>query len=518
MRKTIVLLVIDGWGIGTKDYSNPVYIAKPKNINYIRSHYLSGSLQSSGIAVGLPWGEEGNSEVGHLTIGAGKVMYQHYPKITIAVRNKSFYTNPALMNAALHAKKNNSSLHLVGLLTAGNVHSSLEHLEALIAIAREHQVPTLNLHLFSDGKDSPPKSVSELLTKVSRMIADIPNAQIASVSGRFYALDRDEHWDRTRKTYDALLGRATLVPDLKERIQTYYAKDLGDEYIEPTCIGSVARPIRDHDAVVFFDFREDSIRQIARSFAEPEFDKFPIERFSDLYVTTMTNYSDRLQVPVAFPSDVVENPLGKVLADAEKLQLRIAETEKYAHVTYFFNGYRELPFSNEYRVLITSRNVAGHDTVPEMMTKEIATRVIEAVAEGGFDFITANFANADMVAHTGNYDAALKAIQAIDEEVARIMDVCLEHNVTFAITSDHGNIEKMIDPLTGRPETKHDPNLVPFYLIGKEFERLKSEATIDQIEGEATGLLSDIAPTLLEIMGIAQPSEMNGESLLRDLR
>ncbi len=517
MRNAIVLLIIDGWGIGRKDYSNPIHVAKPKNLNYIKSRYLAGSLQSSGIAVGLPWGEEGNSEVGHLTIGAGKVIYQHYPKITIAVRNKSFASNPAFLGAASHVKKNGSAFHIVGLLSSGNVHSSLEHLEALISVAREAQVPRLNLHLFADGKDSPPQSVGDLLARAGKMIADIPGAEIASLSGRFYALDRDGHWDRTQKTYEALLGRAPLVGDPKDRIASYYAKDLSDEYIEPMCLGSEARPIRDRDAVVFFNFREDSIRQIAETLVNPEFEKFRAERFTELYVATMTNYSDQFKVPVAFPNDVVETPLGKVLANAEKLQLRIAETEKYAHVTYFFNGYRERPFPNEYRVLIPSRNVSGHDTAPEMMTKEVATRVIEAVAEGGFDFILANFASADVVAHTGNYDAALNAIQAIDDEVARIMAACLENGVTLAITSDHGNIEKMIDPLTGRPETKHDPNLVPLYLVGKAFERPKSEKTIDAVEAEATGILSDVAPTILEIMEVTKPEDMSGESLLRIL-
>ena len=517
MPKPIVLLVIDGWGIGKKDSGNPLYIAQPKTINYIKSRYLSGSLQSSGIAVGLPWGEEGNSEVGHLTLGAGKVVYQHYPKITIAVRNKSFQENPAFTNAFAHVKKNKSALHIAGLLTAGNVHSSLEHLEALIGMARKENIPGLNLHLFSDGKDSPPKSVGMLLGKVSAMLEGIPNARIASLSGRFYALDRDEHWTRTKQTYEALLGRAPMVKNLSEHIATYYAKSLGDEYVEPACVGEEPHPVKSGDAIIFLDFREDSIRQIARTFADPSFEEFRTDQLSDLYVATMTNYSERIKAAVAFPNDEVESPLGKVIADAEKLQLRIAETEKYAHVTYFFNGYRENPFPNEYRVLIPSKNVSGPDTAPEMMTKEVASRIIEGVSEGGFDFVLANFANADMVAHTGNFNAALKAIETIDAEVERVMNACLSADVTLAITSDHGNIEVMIDPLTGRPETKHDADLVPFYLIGKEFERPKSQMLVERIEIEATGLLSDVAPTLLELMGIEKPADMSGESLLRAL-
>lgn len=518
MKKTVVLVILDGWGIGRKDYSNPLYVIKPKNIEYIKSHYLSGALQSSGIAVGLPWDEEGNSEVGHLTIGAGKIIYQHFPKITLSIQNGEFFKNSAFLDAFNHAKKNSSAVHLMGLLTQGNVHASLEHLRALIALAKKNSCRELYLHFFSDGKDSPPKSVLNLLETVRGFIGEYGIGLVASISGRYYALDRDDHWDRTQKTYETITNRGTAVQDIEEKINDHYRRGLTDEFIEPMLVGDAAHPIHDNDALIFFDFREDSIRQIASSFITKNFNKFKTENFVNLYVVTMTSYSDKFDTSVAFPNETIDNPLGKILSDNDKLQLRIAETEKYAHVTYFFNGYRDRPFKNEYRVLIPSKNVTRHDETPEMMTKEISTRAVESISEGGFDFILINFANPDMIAHTGNYDAALQAVVIVDEEIEKILKICLDKNVILIITSDHGHIEKMVDPLTGRPETKHVANLVPFYLIARGFERFKNDLEIDWIEKEATGILSDVAPTVLELLDIPKPQEMTGQSLMKSLR
>ncbi len=517
-KKSLVLLILDGWGIGEKNHSNPLYIGKPARMAHIRTHYLSGALQSSGIAVGLPWEEEGNSEVGHLTIGAGKVIYQHYPRITLEIQNGAFAKKPALQGAFAHAKKNQGAVNLVGLLTEGNVHASFEHLEALITSARDAGVTRLNLHLFADGKDSRPKSVESLLERLTTVTKARGLGEIASVSGRFYALDRDEHWDRTEKAYRALIGEGTPAATIHEKVAEQYAKGLIDTFIEPVMLGDGRGSITDNDAVIFFDFREDSIRQIASPFILKDFDRFKTREYRNLYVATMTHYSDAFAVPVISESEKIEVPLGAVLAENGYLQLRIAETEKYAHVTYFFNGYRESPFPNEYRVLIPSKNVAQHDEAPEMMAREITARVTESIAEGGFNFILANFANLDMMGHTGNFDAALQAIQVVDDCVGKIMDACLERNVPLMITSDHGNVEKMLDPLTGYPETTHDPNLVPFYLIGKPFERLKTEEEADRVEHEANGILSDVAPTILELLEFPKSPHMTGESLLRRLQ
>ena len=517
MERKIVLLILDGWGIGRKDYSNPIHVAQPPRLNAIRANYRSATLQSSGISVGLPWGEEGSSEVGHLTIGAGKVIYQHFPRITLAINDRSFFKNPALVGAVKHATQRGSALHLAGLLTEGNVHASLDHIKALIELAKKGGVQNLNLHLWSDGKDSPPKSLLPLMSRVRSFIKEAGVGRIASVGGRFYALDRDEHWTRTKKAYEAMVGAAPTVKDLETAINEHYGRDLGDEFIEPCMIGPESHPVREHDALIFFDFREDNMRQIASPFILKGFDHFPAEKFEDLAVATMTNYSKTFSVPVAFPNEAINAPLGKILADSGRLQLHIAETEKYAHITYFFNGYREEPFPNEYRVLIPSRNVAGHDEAPEMMAHEVAARIVESVEEGGFDFILGNLANADVIAHTGNFEAATAAVKIIDEEVGRIVDACLAHGYYCAITSDHGNIERMINPMTGRPETTHNANLVPFYLVGSGFEHPKNDGEIELLEGEATGMLGDVAPTILELFGIPKPEEMTGESLLRIL-
>ena len=525
-KRTVALIILDGWGIGRNDPTNPIYIAQPENINYIKSHYLAGSLQASGIAVGLPWGEEGNSEVGHLTIGAGKVIYQYFPRITLAVRDGSFFQNKVLIETIEHAVKNKSSLNLLGLFSEGNVHSSFEHLIAIIQFTQKMNVSQINLHLFSDGKDSRPKSFLELLEKLNKQIPIYGSltsiVKLATVIGRHYALDRDRHWDRTQQAYDVLVGKGTPVNDAKEHISYQYQRDLTDQYIEPAIIGPEINCIKDNDSVLFFDFREDSIRQITAAFALPSEalakDGFHSVDFKNIYLATMTQYSDKFEkARVLFPPEKIEKPLGVVLAENDKLQLRVAETEKYAHVTYFFNGLKDTPLKNEYRILVPSRNIVHHDEHPEMMAEEIGNRLTQAIEEGEMDFILANFANPDTIAHTGNFDAALKAIKIVDAQIGKIVKTAVAQNAVVVITSDHGNIERMIDPLTGVPETKHDANPVPIYLIGKEFGKQKDSLVINQIENETVGILSDVAPTILELMAIKKPDQMSGESLMSRL-
>jgi 2,3-bisphosphoglycerate-independent phosphoglycerate mutase len=512
MKRTVTLLILDGWGIGEKDYSNPIHIVNPEWISYLKSNYAIGSLQSAGIAVGLPWEEEGNSEVGHLTIGAGKVIYQHFPRITLTIESGEFFANDALKGAFTHVQTNNSAVHAAGLLSKGNVHASMQHIEALLDFA-SRQNQELYLHLFSDGKDSKPRSVMQLLEEVKSMIAKYNKGVIATIGGRHYAEDRDGHWNRTERAYQALTGDAPIKNDIAATVQEYYNRNLDDPYIEPFIVGPNANIIKSNDAVIFFDFREDSIRQIAKAFIQESFEEFRIKELTNMYFTTFTKYGDDFNVPVAFPADHVVNPLGKVLADNERTQVRIAETEKYAHVTYFMNGYQEQPFQNEYRILIPSRNVAHHDERPEMMTREISARIIESIQSRGFDCIIANFANSDMVAHTGNYTAAQEAIKIIDGEIGRIATVTLEQDGVLIITGDHGNIERVLDPLTGKPETGHRPNPVPFYLIGREFQRPKSLEEAERIEHHPIGLLSDIAPTILAILEVPKPDDMTGQDL-----
>lgn len=513
MKKTTVLLILDGFGIGKRESANPIYVVNGEHLRLIKQKYAIGALQAGGIAVGLPWGEVGNSEVGHLTIGAGKVMYQHYPRITLAIRDGSFFTNKAFLAAAEHVKKNNSALHIAGLLTEGNIHASFEHLEALIRFAKEQKLTKVYLHLFTDGKDSKPKSAKSLLARVQEVLTGEGVGELASYSGRHFALDRDGHWDRTEQAYRAMTTSEVSQKPLDELIAANYEAGNTDEYLPPVVPGPQAHPVSSGDSLIFIDFREDSIRQIASSFILSDFDKFKTAGLKDVHVVTMTEYSKKLSAPVAFESEVVEHPLGKVLSDAGKTQLLVAETEKYAHVTYFFNGYRDEPFPGQFRVLIPSRNVERHDEHPEMMAEEVANRVIEAVEDGSFDFVVANIANPDMVAHTGNFEAALKAIAVVDKQVGRIVKACEVRDANLLITADHGNAETMSDSLGGA-ETSHDSNPVPIYLIGSQFVREKSEADVMRQESQAVGILSDVAPTILALMGVKQPAEMTGKSLL----
>jgi len=516
MKKTTVLLILDGFGLGKRESTNPIYVVNGEHFRYIKQKYAIGALQAGGIAVGLPWGEVGNSEVGHLTIGAGRVMYQHYPRITLAIRDGSFFANPAFLKAAEHAKKNRSAFHIAGLLTEGNIHASFEHLEALVKLAREQGLTKIYLHLFADGKDSHPKSAANLLGRVRTMLDDQGVGMLATYIGRHFALDRDGHWDRTEAAYRAMTAATPSAQGLEAVLAANYERGNTDEHLPATIFGPQAHPISENDSLIFIDFREDSIRQLASAFILPDFDKFKTVGFKNVLVATMTDYAKKFTVPVAFPNEDVGSPLGKVLADAGKTQLLIAETEKYAHVTYFFNGYRDEPFSGQSRVLIPSRNVERHDEHPEMMAEEIASRILEAIEDRSFDLIVANFANPDMIAHTGNFDAAVKAIQVIDVQVGRIVKACEVRDASLVITSDHGNAEKMSDSIGG-VETSHDSNPVPLYVIGREFIREKSEVEIARQEHEVVGILSDVAPTILGLMGVAQPPEMTGKNLLRYL-
>ncbi len=508
-KQTVVLVVLDGWGIGRADASNPVHVVHPENINFIKHNYPAGSLQASGIAVGLPWNEEGSSEVGHLTLGAGKVIYQHLPRISLTIKSGEFFKNSVLLTAFNYAKQNNARVHFVGLLTSGGAHASLDHLQALIKLANQEKFSDINFHLFTDGKDSPPKSALSL-------VGQIPQERIASISGRYFAMDRDLHWDRTARVYETLTGQVTgnrqQATNIPEFINSSYSRGLTDDFIEPTLFKPEG-VIRDNDSIIFFNFREDSIRQLTEMFIDPlagSDHSVP----GNLYIATFTQYSNKFNLPAAFPSEEITNPIGKVLADNDKVQLRVAETEKYAHVTYFFNGFKETPFKNEYRVLIPSRNIAHQDEFPEMMTDAITTRVVSALNEGVYDFILVNYAAPDVIAHTGNFNAGVSAVRAIDKAVGALTKTALAHNHILIITSDHGNIERMIDLRTGERETKHDTNQVPFYLIRAGEERSKSDALVKKTESENIGVLSDVAPTILYLIGLPTPPEMTGINLL----
>lgn len=540
MARTVVLIILDGWGIGRNDESNPIYMVKPATFKFLEDNYPVTSLQASGISVGLPWGEVGNSEVGHLTIGSGKVIYQYFPRITMAIQDGTFFENKAIKVACEHAVKNNSYLNLVGLLSRGNVHASLDHVLSLLKFAEKEGVKNVRLHLFSDGKDSAPKSLEKFMS-------ELPQEKIASLIGRYYAMDREGNWKLTEQAYGCMTGTSgTLVQNnlpshlspvpaevkqenspekienpaerwagLHKIIADTYARGLNEEFLVPLRLQAEGA-IKENDAVFFFDYREDSMRQIAASFIEKDFDKFPTKQFKNVYVGTMTHYKDSFNVPVAFPPETVKEPLGKVISDAGLTQLRLAESYKYAHVTYFFNGFTEPPFKNEYRVLIPSEPIPHPDEHPQMQAAAITDRLLQAMENRSFNFILVNYANGDTIAHSGNYNASEEAVRTIDKELARVMQTAEATDSLVFISSDHGNVEELLNPMTGKAETQHDPNPVPFYIIGKEF---KGRRFINwkSLANETIGIISDIAPTILEIMGIKKPEDMTGRSVLKDL-
>jgi 2,3-bisphosphoglycerate-independent phosphoglycerate mutase len=508
MKRTIVLIILDGWGIGRDDETNPIYMVKPETLGRLAVEYPLTSLQASGISVGLPWGEVGNSEVGHLTLGAGKVIYQYYPKITLAIRDKTFFENEALKSAFAHAKENGSAVNLVGLLSKGNVHASIEHLQALLTMAVQEGVTKVNLHLFADGKDMPPRTVESLLKL-------LPQDKLATLIGRYYAMDREGNWSLTENAYRLMTEDGPVIPDLAAAIAANYAKGLNEEFLPPLRLAA-GKAIGDNDAVIFFNYREDSIRQIADAFVGKEFTAFARKDIKNLKVVTLTHYKDGFDAEVAFAADKVLLPLGKVLADQGLVQLRLAETYKYAHVTYFFNGYVEEKFTNEYRVLIPSEAMPHPDEHPQMMAVAITDRLIGAIEERAYDFILVNYANGDTIAHSGNYKASEEAVRVVDRELARVVKAAEATNAVLVITSDHGHVEELINPQTGRIETQHAGNPVPLYLMAPEYKgrQFVNQATFRQ---ETLGILSDVAPTILELMQIQKPEDMTGESLLRNL-
>lgn len=508
-KRTFVLIILDGWGVGRDDGSNPIYMAKPVSFAWLHDNYPVTSLQASGIAIGLPWGEVGNSEVGHLTLGAGKVLYQYYPKIMMAIQDGSFFENKVLKDACAHARETGGAVNFAGLLTKANVHASFDHLKALIKMAEQEKVPNINLHLFADAKDSPPHTVEQFLQEV-------PRAYLASLMGRYYAMDRNGDWQLTETAYQTMTGSSgQIVNDPVPYIEANYKQGVTEEYLPPMRFAE-DKKVKDGDALVFFNYREDSIRQLASSFIVKPFDKFATIDFKNLYVATMSHYEDSFNVPVAFPADTVENPFGKVISDRNLVQLRLAETYKYAHVTYFFNGLREAPFLNEYRTLIPSNESLHPEEHPEMMAKQVTDRLVEAIENRAFDFILVNYANPDTIAHTADYNAGLEAVRVIDREIGRVLKVAESSGAFIAITGDHGNMEEMINPMTGLPESQHDPSPVPLYLVGEEFKG-KRFINQDSLAMETLGSLADVAPTLLEIMKIPKPSDMTGRSLLDEL-
>lgn len=509
--KPIVLAILDGWGISKKEQGNAIIAANTKNMDNYLEQYPNSILETSGEAVGLPAGQMGNSEVGHLNIGAGRIVYQDLTRISKAIKDGDFFENPELMQVYKGCcKGSGKSLHLMGLLSDGGVHSHMEHLFALIDMAKKMDVENLYIHGFLDGRDVAPKSALKYINSLEEKIKEAGIGEIATISGRYYAMDRDNRWDRVEKAYNAMtIGDGQKASSAKEAVENFYVHEITDEFIEPTVIMKDGKPVatvKAGDALIFFNFRGDRAREITRAFVDKDFNAF--ERptgWLNLAYLCMTEYDATIEAPIAFPPERFVNTLGQALANNNLKQLRLAETEKYAHVTFFFNGGEEEANSGEERILIpSSKEVATYDMKPEMSAYEITKTLVEEIGKEIYDVIIINYANPDMVGHTGNFEATVKAVEVVDECIKKVVDAVLEKQGVIIITSDHGNAEEMVDAEKNSPHTAHTSSPVPIVILGlKEQKILKGG-----------GSLRDIAPTILELLEIEKPKEMTGQSLL----
>ena len=502
MKTPTTLIIMDGFALGEDTPGNAIQAAATPQLDYLFSQYPFCQLEASGLDVGLPDGQMGNSEVGHTNIGAGRVVFQDLPKITRAIEDGSFFENPAYLEAIRACQATGGALHLMGLLSDGGVHSHITHLFALLELARRHGLDRLYVHVFLDGRDVSPTSGKAFVQQLQDKLAELGVGQIADVMGRYYAMDRDSRWDRLQRAYDAMVcGEAPLCPDPVQAVQASYDKGITDEFMEPV-VCTPGGSIKSGDSVIFYNFRPDRAREITRSLTDPAFGKLVRKKgyFPTHFVCT-TEYDASLpNVTVAFPHEKLENIFGSYLSQLGMTQLRIAETEKYAHVTFFFNGGQEAIFPGEDRCLIPSPKVATYDLKPEMSAYAVTDEAIRRIESGQYDVIILNFANCDMVGHTGVFQATVEAVETVDACVGRVVAATTQLGGVALITADHGNAEQMLDE-NGAPFTAHTTNPVPFCIVGADV-RLRD------------GRLADIAPTMLDLMGLNQPEEMDGKTLI----
>ena len=509
-KKPVVLMVLDGYGLNDRTEGNAIAMANTPVMDKLMKECPFVRGNASGLSVGLPDGQMGNSEVGHMNIGAGRIIYQDLTRITKAIQDGDFFENKALLTAMENCKKNGSDLHLWGLLSDGGVHSHNTHLYGLLEMAKKQGLTNVFVHAFLDGRDTPPASGKDFLMALEEKMAEIGVGKVASISGRYYAMDRDNNWDRVEKAYKALTkGEGVLATSVKEAMEESYAKDVTDEFVLPTVItGEDGKPlttVKDNDSVIFFNFRPDRAREITRAFCDDQFTGF--ERpFLKLTYVCFKDYDETIPNKIiAFEKEEITNTFGEYLAKCGKKQLRLAETEKYAHVTFFFNGGVEEPNTDEFRILVNSpKDVATYDLKPQMSAPEVGMDLVEAIKSDKYDVIVINFANPDMVGHTGVIPAAVAAVERVDALIGEAVAAVKEVDGVMFICADHGNAEKMVDYETGNPHTAHTTNPVPFILVN-------ADPSMKLREG---GCLADIAPTLLEIMGLEQPAEMTGKSLI----
>ncbi len=538
--KPIVLLILDGWGIGPANAGNAISRANTPNMRKYWVSYPHTQLTASGEAVGLPRGEDGNTETGHLNIGAGKIVYQDLPRINMSIADGTFGTNRVFLEAFEHVKRNSSALHLMGLVGSGGVHSNIEHLYALLSAAKQNGLDgKVFLHLFTDGRDSPPTSAVSFITQIQEHCKSLGIGEIATIMGRYFAMDRDKRWDRIQLAYDALtLGGEACFTDPITLVQERYKAGETDEFIKPISVcgqDGKARVISDNDAVIFYNFRIDRPRELTKAFVLPNFesgissegfDPYTVKYhhthiqqqpaatqtftrqkvLKNLYFVTMTEYERGLPTNIAYPPQTVEMPLGRVLEQRSLKQLRMSETEKERFVTYYFNGLREDSFTGEDHIIIPSKKVATYDLAPEMSAREITQTFLEKLNGDFYDFVCINLPNADMVGHTGNLTAAMKAIEIVDDCVGKIVAAVTIRGGVVLITADHGNAEEMINNETGEIDTEHSNYPVPFYIIGNQFQNVSTMLP--------TGILADIAPTILKLMDVPKPDSMTGRALL----
>lgn len=508
-RKPVVLMILDGYGLNERHDGNAVYEAKTPVMDRLMKEYPFVKGNASGLSVGLPDGQMGNSEVGHLNMGAGRIVYQELTRITKSIEDGDFFENPEFLAAVENCKNHDSALHLYGLVSDGGVHSHITHIYGLLELAKRNGLTKVFVHCFLDGRDTPPSSGKEFVAELEEKMKELGVGRVASVMGRYYAMDRDNRWDRVKLAYDALTkGEGNRGESATDLIQESYDNGKTDEFVLPAVVTENGAPvglIREHDSVIFFNFRPDRAREITRAFCDDSFSGFEREKRMELTYVCFTDYDETIPNKlVAFKKETISNTFGEFLAAHGKKQARIAETEKYAHVTFFFNGGVEEPNPGEDRILVKSPKVPTYDMQPEMSAPQVCEKLVEAIHSGKYDVIIVNFANPDMVGHTGVEAAAVKAIEAVDACVGKTVEAILEENGVLFICADHGNAEQLIDYATGEPFTAHTTNPVPFILVNA---------------GEGYGLreggcLADIAPTLIELMGMEQPKEMTGRSLL----
>ena len=507
--KPVMLMILDGFGINEKEDGNAVKLANTPNIDKLMKKYQTAKIYTSGLKVGLPDGQMGNSEVGHTNIGAGRIVYQELTKITKSIEDGDFFAIPEFIEAIENCKKYNSKLHILGLLSDGGVHSHIRHLYGLLEMAKRRDFENVYVHCFLDGRDTPPASGEGYITQLEEKMREKGIGKIASISGRYYAMDRDKRWDRVKKCYDVLVnGKGNKSTSATIAIEDSYQKEVFDEFVEPTVICNGETPIatiQEHDSVIFFNFRPDRAREITRALVDPEFDAFETKKDLNLYFVCFTNYDETMpNVKIAFKKEPLKNTFGEYISKKGYTQLRIAETEKYAHVTFFFNGGEEKQYPGEDRILVPSPKVETYDMQPEMSAYEVTDKVLEAISQDKYDAIILNYANTDMVGHTGSLSAAIKAVETVDECVGKVVKLVEEKQGNLLITADHGNAEQMIDYKTGEPHTAHTTNPVPLIVVSAD----------KNLKLKQGGKLADLAPTMLDLMNLEKPEEMTGESLL----